>query len=555
MAFALSPTAMDLVRSGLFGKDFDTYRSELIDFINTRFGPEIASNIVTSEQGVMLIEVVAFALSTASWYGDRQADDTTLRDVRLRENAVVIARQLGYIPKASVPPTVSLTVTIIEPLPLPVPMTIEKGRTLIGPNGSSWETAQQTVFDAGGVTTQVIPVRQGVSLQEIFTSDGTPDQVFELSTIPTGMSIAQDSPVITVNAITWQTVGQLTYDQTNQVEVGYGFNPPRVNFGDGIAGNIPPSGSEIRVSYFATLATQGAVASNTITAFADPLVAGTFAVTVVLSHNAPSTPGSNPETIASIQANAPLVFQAAQRAVTISDLDGWINSFVDSTFGAVSKGRATTPRTVAADAEALTIIAEVNSLGAQLAALQPASAGAAQQVTARLRSYWDKVLSSNCKVNVVIAQILSSDSTGRYVPAPVGLAVALEKFLDGIVESTVKTRVTDGSINLFSVNLAVSVKLLPAFTSQLAQTTVQDTVSSILQGILIGRTYGESLRIGPLYEQVEQVQGVDYANITVTILDNTGADVSAARVNSFGDVVVQDFEILTMGLTPAITIL
>src|SRR5579859_5285003 len=156
MALILSPTARDLVRSGLFGKDFDTYRSELIDFINTRFGPEIASNIVTSEQGVMLIEVVSFALATASWYGDRQADDTTLRDVRLRENAVVIARQLGYVPKASVPPTV--TMTIVEPVPLPVPLTIEKGRRLVGPNGSSWETAQVVLFDAGGVTTQTFPV-------------------------------------------------------------------------------------------------------------------------------------------------------------------------------------------------------------------------------------------------------------------------------------------------------------------------------------------------------------------------------------------------------------
>lgn len=555
MAISLSTTARDLIRSGLFGKDFDTYRSEIIDFINARFGSEIASNIVASEQGVMLIEAVAFALSTASWYGDRQADDTTLRDARLRENAVVIARQLGYKPTSSVPPVVTVTMTITSPAVLPVDLTIEKGRRLIGPGGSNWETASTTVFDAGGSLVQTFPVREGLSLEEVFISDGSPNQVFELSTIPTGMSIAQSSPIVTVSGISWPEVEFLTYDQTDQVEIGYGFNPPRVNFGDGNTGNIPPDGSEIRIKYFVTSGPDGAVASNTVTTFAEPVLAGTTPVISTLVHNAPSTPGSAPEGIAKIKTVAPLVFAAAKRAVTINDLDGWINSFVDPTYGAVSKGRATTPRSVAADAEALTIIAEVKSLGDQLTALQPSAALAATNVTDRLRSYWDKVLSSNCKANVVIAQILSSDSLGRYVPAPVGLARALETFLDTIVESTVKTRVTDGSINLFSVNLTVGVKLLPTYTSQVAQTTVQDTIRDILQGVLIGRDYGASLRIGDLYELVEQVQGVDYAHISSTVTDNTDADVTSTKVNNFGDVVVQDYEVLTMGASPVVTIL
>src|SRR5581483_2498390 len=109
--FSLSPTSKTLIRSGFFGKDFETYRSEIIDFLNARFGTQVTSNIITSEQGVMLIEAVSFALSTASWYGDRQADDTTLKDARLRVAAVTIARQLGYKPAASVAPVVSLTMT------------------------------------------------------------------------------------------------------------------------------------------------------------------------------------------------------------------------------------------------------------------------------------------------------------------------------------------------------------------------------------------------------------------------------------------------------------
>ena len=551
----LSPTAMSLVRSGFFGKDFDTYRSEIIDFITARFGTEIASNIVASEQGIMLIEMVSFALATAAWYGDRQADETTLRDVKLRENAVVIARQLGYVPFSSIPPVVSLTMTILGPIPLPVPLTIAQGTSLVGPGGTNWEMAQTVVFDVGGALTQTFPVRQGISLQETFTSNGTPDQVFEISTIPTGMSIAQDTVSVTVNSIDWTTVPLLTYNQINQVEVGYGFNPPRINFGDGVAGNIPPSGAQIVVNYFATLATSGAAASNTVTSFTLPLIAGTSQVAINLVHNAPSTPGSDPESIEQIQASAPQIFQTAQRAVTLVDIDAFINSFVDSVYGAVSIGRATTPRSVTADAQALTIINQVQSLGNALVALNPSYQGAAQQVVTTLTNYWNKVLSSNCKANIVIAQLLSSDNTGRYVPASAGLAQALENFLDTIVESTVKTKAVDGSVNLFSVNLTVNVNPLPTFTSQLAQTTIQDTIVSSLQSILIGRTYGESLRIGLLYETVEQVQGVDYANISVMVTDNTGANVTSTLVDSFGNVIVQDFQVLTLGLSPQVTIL
>jgi len=553
-SLTLSPAARDLIRSGLFGKDFDTYKSEIIDFLGARFGTETASNIVASEQGIMLIEMTAFALSTASWYGDRQADDTTLRDARLREAAVTIARQLGYKPSAAVAPTVTITMTITSPTTLSDQLIINKGAQLIGPGGSAWETVETTIFDIGVPTPKTFTARVGTSIEEVFTSTGLANQILEISTIPNDFSIAQSSVAITVDGISWTEQQFLTYDQTNHYEVGYGFNPPRIIFGDGIAGNIPAKDTEIRVKLFTTPGPSGAAASNTVTAFSDPLLAGTTLVTATLVHNDPSTPGSVPETIEKIKVSAPLVFQSAKRAVTLLDLDGLINSFVDPIYGAVAKGRATTPRTVNEDAEALTIIALVTSLGNQLVSLQASFAGAATSVTTRLRNYWDKVLSSNCSSNIVLAQILSADVLGRYVQAPVGLAQALESYLDEQVESTVKVRVTDGTINLFSINLTVQVKLLPNYTSQIAQTTVIDTVRDSLQKLLIGRDYGVSLRIGDLYDTVESIQGVDYTQITIQVLDNTNTNVTTTKANSFG-VEIKDYEVLTLGTVPVVTII
>lgn len=854
MSISLSPTARDLVRSTFFGKDFDSYRQEIIDSLNAIFGGDIASNIVASEQGVMLIEMNAYALSTLSWYGDRQADDTTLRYARLRFAAVTIARQLGYKANSSVPALVDVRVQLASPPP--VQLTIPRGQQATGPDGLVFESIADVVFDAGQtgsgtpdgmtvsglvvdpVTTSIIysattsgvfktttsgtvwfatnsgltntnvtsiaidpatpstlyvgtitsgvfkstdsgaswspsstglsnlritsivvdpvtpatlyvgtnaggvfksinggsswsqintgitdfviqtiavdpvtttivyvgtysggifktinggvswatsntglahtnvvdikidpvtpatlyaatvgggiyksttsggawtqsitgftsispseiaidpttpttlyvstneagvfrtlngastwtavvegldnttnsaiaidpsttttlylgtidggvygsvngaatwsalnsgiddPVktvqmREGRTLSAVFRSTGEPFQIYELS-IPTNFSIAQDSPSVTVGGILWPEVSLLTYEQTNQVEIEYGLNPPRVIFGDGIAGNIPPKDAEIRVSYFVTSGAAGSIASDTIGSFIGAIVAGTTPIGSVLSNSAPSTPGSDPEPISSIRTNAPLVFQAAGRAVTASDLDGWINSYVDPVYGGVAKGKATSPRSAAEDAEAQSIIATLNAFGAP------------SETVGRLSDYVDSILSSNCAANVVNAQILAADSIGRYVSASSGLAVNLATFLNTIAESTVEVVVTDGSINLLSVDASIEIAIDSSITNEALRTEIQDNVRNAVQSLLIGREFGDSVRVGDLYQTVEAVDGVDYSHITMVVKNNIGEDVSATRLNQYGDLTIELYEVITMGATPVVTII
>lgn len=855
MGISLSPTARDLIRSTFFGKDYDTYRQEIIDSINAVFGPDIASNIVASEQGIMLIELNAFALSTLSWYGDRQADDTNLRDARLRFAAVTVARQLGYKAHAAVPAVADVNVLLATPPP--VQLIIKKGQKAAGPQGLIFETTSDLVFDVGqvgsglpagltvsslvvnptlptnilagtssgvfqtknsgiawgttntGLTTvnvtalamdpvnplnvyagtitggvfksvdggltwtpensglsnlkilslaidpvtpaiiyvgtngggvfksinnglswtpinggitdfviqtlaidpltpakvyagtysqgvfkttngglswtnnstgigtlnianlaidpvtpliiyaattgggvyqttngattwipinngltsvfpsqivvdpatptnlyvatsdsgvfksvnsgadwasnnvgistfqissitidpnttskvyagtlgggifgttnaaltwtslntgindpiKTVSMREGRTLQEIFRSNGSPNQTFELATIPTGMSIAQGTPQVTVAGTLWPEVDLLTYEQTNQVEIEYGLSPPRVIFGDGVAGNIPPKDADIQVSYFVTSGTGGAVASDTINAFIGPILAGITPIGSALTNPSPSTPGSDPESINSIKVNAPLIFQAAKRAVTKIDLDGWINSYVDPVYGAVAKGRATNPRSVAEDAEALSIISTLNSFGVPTG------------IVTRLQNYFNTILSSNCEANVVIAQILAADSVGRYVVAPEGLVEGLDTFLNSIAESTVNVVVADGSVNLLSVDVTVTVGTLPTFTSAILKTQIRDQVRTAIQSLLIGRDFGVSLRIGDLYQTVEGIDGVDYSDISIVVKNNLGVDISSSRLNQFGDLTIADYEVITMGITPAVTVL
>ena len=609
MAVFLSETAKDLVRSNFFGKDFDTYVQEINDQLILQFGTEIAGNIVLSDYGQYLIEMHAFALSTMSWYGDRQADDTTLRYVRLRSAANVIARQLGYKPRAAVSPAISLTMTLAFP-PTLTRLTLERGRILVGPAGLLYVTTEEVVFDVGEVGPKTFSAVEGEVIEEIYTSNGAPNQFFFLETIPAGKSIAQDSPRTFVNNTEWDEVPLLIFERIDEFEVQYGFNPPRLQFGDGVAGNVPPKDAEIRVTYLASSGPAGAVGANTVVNFQAPLVAGTETLTATLTHEV-STPGSPRERIDSIRINAPLVTQTADRAVTQKDLDALINAFIDPVFGAVAIGRATVPRTVADDAEALTIIGLIDACcpvllthgdstpgnfggfaagntitgslsGAtgtitrvNLSSLEvvsvtdgpfvlsdvvtDATSGATATLTGvedpgvseRLRTYWDAVLASNCKANIVNAQVLAADATGRYISAPSGLALSLDTYLNARAESTVQVVVTDGSINLFSVSLTAEVNLAEGFNNEVARQTVFATVIGVLELALLGRSYGESLRISDLYALVEAVEGVVYSHISVVAIN--GLPPGAGVLNSFGDLVIEDFQVISLGVSPVVT--
>jgi hypothetical protein len=168
-----------------------------------------------------------------------------------------------------------------------------------------------------------------------------------------------------------------------------------------------------------------------------------------------------------------------------------------------------------------------------------------------LRTYWDTVLSSNCKSNIVNAQILSADATGRYIAAPSGLARSLDTYLNDRAESTVRVVVTDGSINLFSVSLDVGISLAEGFNNEVARQTVFSTVVSTLEFELLGRDYGQSLRISDLYALVEAIDGVVFSHIKVSAIN--GATPADGVLNEFGDLEIEDFQVITLGDSPVVS--
>src|SRR5690606_38724965 len=111
-----------------------------------------------------------------------------------------IARQLGYKPRAAVPPAITLTMTLAFP-PSLTRLTLERGRKLVGPNGLIYVMTEDVIFDVGEVGPKTFSAVEGEFIEEIFTSTGEPNQFFHLEGVPPGKSIAQDSPRVYVNNV------------------------------------------------------------------------------------------------------------------------------------------------------------------------------------------------------------------------------------------------------------------------------------------------------------------------------------------------------------------
>jgi hypothetical protein len=119
-----------------------------------------------------------------------------------------------------------------------------------------------------------------------------------------------------------------------------------------------------------------------------------------------------------------------------------------------------------------------------------------------------------------MAQIMAEDSIGRYVATSVGLARALETYLDTLAESTVKTWAVDGTVNLLSVDMQAQIKVVTARDTQVLRASIITEVDQIIQTFLLKRDFGVSLQIGDLYALIEAVDAVSYVNLKISNIIN-----------------------------------
>lgn len=351
----------ELNRVKFSGLDFDSHFDDLQARMQVRFASDF-NDFALSSLGIMLVDIISYGLDSLSFYLDRRATDLYLDTARTRNSVSRLCRQLGYKMRAAIAASVDLNVTVTAPLTVTV--TIGRGFQFQGPNSLVFEAAQDVSWSpaeqVAGVT-KIVPCFQGETFTESFVSDGTANQVFQLRRVPDAAFIVAGSAVVDVDGGPWEESEFLTFDLTDQYEIGFNDNPPTVRFGDGVAGNIPTVAASIDVTYVASRGKEGLVAAGTITDTVAPLVVNFEQVQLVINNPRSSSGADDPENLVHAKIFAGQVFKSRFVAVTRSDYEALAGSYADPLFGRIAVAQALSSRSAASDLKLQTLLNDVRA--------------------------------------------------------------------------------------------------------------------------------------------------------------------------------------------------
>jgi hypothetical protein len=140
----LNDTLKELRRATYIGKDFNTYVTEVAQFIKQQFGQQTFNDFVESDLGIMFLELVAFANSTLSFYLDLQSGESYLDTAKLRNSVVRLTRNIGFKMTGAIPATAAIQIS--QQLPKAFEVPIAAGTQLTSKPGLIFETIADVLF-------------------------------------------------------------------------------------------------------------------------------------------------------------------------------------------------------------------------------------------------------------------------------------------------------------------------------------------------------------------------------------------------------------------------
>jgi hypothetical protein len=309
----------ELNRVRYVAEDFSTYRQEADSFFSTNY-PEEFNNLINTDLGNALMDQLAFAMQALTFTLNRKASENFLQTARITKNIVKLARTLGYsIRPAS--PSVCQATLLFTGAPYSFPVIIPVGFKFQGPGDTIYE--YRGLVDAillPGQTTITITLKEGETRVVTFVSSGEANQQFSVFGIPENRYMYSDSLTLTVDGNNWERLDLLRYESSDTYEILFADVPPKLRFGDGIAGNIPPINSEIILTHTYGKGVLGAIGSNQILGPVVPLVANGQTIPFTITNTVASV-GEDPETIEHVKAFASIFFRTQNAAVIKSDYD------------------------------------------------------------------------------------------------------------------------------------------------------------------------------------------------------------------------------------------
>lgn len=338
-------------------KDFTTFYDALLRRVRDIYG-DTYNDFASSSIGIMLIDLIAYAMAQVSWASDRQIKNNFLATATTASTVEKLAAQIGYKMRPSSASSVDLDVTFAA---LASAGTLPAGFQFQGPGGLVFEALADVPLSIGQ-TSAVVSAREGSTATLNFVGTGEPNQIYRLSNVPDGQTVADLSVRVFVDGLEWTENEFIEYETTDQFAVLYQQEPPEVIFGDGSAGNIPLIGSSIVTTHVNISGSAGNVSSGTITSAIDTLIVGGEAIALTVNNALPSSGGADSESLESVRRNAPISFASRGVAITRTDYEAQVNSFSDSQYGRVAKGTAYVVRDSTNDIQTVVLTNDIQRL-------------------------------------------------------------------------------------------------------------------------------------------------------------------------------------------------
>ena len=466
-----------LKRFNYTAKDHQAIVDDCIARIKEFYGESYWNDFEEDNAGRMLLEAFAYVADLLLFYLDRQANETYLPTAAERQNIINMCKLIGYTPKSAQPAQVSITVSLDKPHDLDVILPAQSILETSG--GLTFETRSEAVISAGELTANVDAV-EGETLSEIVgTSDGEAWQEFYLPR--SGVIEILDAEI---DGRTWAVVESLAeYSEGDEVFTAEidAWRRAEVFFGDGKTGKIPPQEEKITVRYRIGGGIAGNVAPNTITTIRD--IAQDSAgrkVSVRVTNQDWASGGADPQSLESIKLWAPRFFETQKRCVTQQDYETFATNF-----NGICKARA--------------IVRERSG-----------------------------------EANVIRLYVLTYGAKSNTV------ATANQTLKDNLLEYLNKYKmltdwleICDGSIS--SVDFSGSVRISEGFKIDSVLLKIREAVADFMNIDI--RDMGEPLRISDVYALIDNIEGVDFVELTTPLMTITPADnelLTLGSVNFYG---------------------
>lgn len=299
------------------GSDYDSVLADIKARLATTFSDWTDTSI--ANDGMSLTELVAYIADNIRYYQDKQSNENFLITAFERSNIIWHLKMIGYRLSTAAPATAALVASFPAQTS---PVVFEKGDVFLLADGSvQYEIGVRTEAPTG-TTGANFDVVEGKTIDEALgASDGTADQKCLLGQTP----YIFDSQEVTVDGITWTRVDDFlnssSADQHYVVDVD-AEDQATVIFGDGTNGAKPATGTQLAATYRIGGGKIGNVDANLITKAAKSYTntAG-GSVKLTVTNPAKASGGDDRETEAHAKIYGPKSLATGSRSVSSGDFE------------------------------------------------------------------------------------------------------------------------------------------------------------------------------------------------------------------------------------------